>query len=124
MNFLFYKEHFLFAESSSNDDEILPEVLHRRKKKVAFQENGKESRDERLDRLVRLLKTEEKENDQAIAQVKGKYSKDFHDFKEKQAEKIKENKNSIGKTSKSVGYLISSFLFVFLLKNLKELIVN
>eukprot|EP00794_Sanderia_malayensis_P009313 gene9313-10296_t len=89
------------SESSCNEDEILSvEIQPRRKKKVAFKDTEKESRDERLGRLVRLLKTEEKENKEELVKVKGKYSKDLKEIKDKYAGKRKENKSASEKNAK------------------------
>ena len=62
-----------------------------RKKKVQFKDHLIESRDQRLERLVKALKEEDLENEDMIASVKKRYSKSLIEAQKGQENKLKKD---------------------------------
>ena len=60
-----------------------------RRKKVHFKDHLRESRDDRLERLIRSLKKEDRENESRIANVKKQYSRDLKATQQKQKHRAK-----------------------------------
>ncbi|XP_065065487.1 centrosomal protein of 95 kDa-like isoform X1 [Rhopilema esculentum] len=80
-----------FSKEKDDVHGVLTPENRQRKKKVQFTDHLIESRDERLERLVKALKEEDQENEDMIASVKNRYSKSLVEAQKGQKNKLKKD---------------------------------